>query len=46
VIKLALADEAFKTTLLTDPKSAIAESNQYDVADILEIRVYEDKPTV
>ncbi len=46
VIKLALADEAFKTHLLTDPKSAIAEATNMTLPMSLEIRVYEDKPTV
>jgi hypothetical protein len=46
VIKLAFADEAFKTHLLTDPKSAIAEATNMTLPISLEIRVYEDKPTV
>jgi hypothetical protein len=46
VIKLALADEAFKTHLLTDPKSAITEATNMTLPMSLEIRVYEDKPTV
>jgi len=46
VIKLALADEAFKTHLLTDPKSAIAEATNMTLPVSLEIRVYEDKPAV
>lgn len=46
VIKLALADEAFKTHLLSDPKSAIAEATNMTLPMSLEIRVYEDKPTV
>jgi hypothetical protein len=46
VIKLALADEAFKTHLLTDPKSAIAEATNVTLPMSLEVRVYEDKSTV
>ena len=46
VIKLALADEAFKTHLLSDPKSAIAEATNMTLPMSLEIRVYEDTPTV
>ena len=46
VIKLALADEAFKTRLLSDPKSAIAEATNMTLPMSLEIRVYEDKPAV
>ncbi len=46
VIKLALADEAFKTNLLSDPKSAIAEATNMTLPMSLEIRVYEDTPTV
>lgn len=46
VIKLALADEAFKSYLLTDPKSAITEATNMTLPMSLEIRVYEDKPTV
>ena len=46
VMKLALADEAFKTKLLSDPKSAIAEAMGLTLPESLEIRVYEDTPTV
>lgn len=46
VMKLALADEAFKTKLLSDPKSAIAEAMGLMLPESLEIRVYEDTPTV
>jgi hypothetical protein len=46
VIKLALADEAFKSHLLNDPKSAITEATNMTLPMSLEIRVYEDKPTV
>ena len=46
VIKLALADEAFKTRLLSAPKPAIAEATNMTLPMSLEIRVYEDKPTV
>jgi Nitrile hydratase, alpha chain len=46
MIKLALADEAFKNRLLSDPKSAIAEATNMTLPMSLEIRVYEDTPTV
>jgi hypothetical protein len=46
VIKLALADEAFKTLLLSDPKSAIAQATGMTLPMSLEIQVYEDTPTV
>ncbi|HEY9600229.1 MAG TPA: NHLP leader peptide family RiPP precursor [Allocoleopsis sp.] len=46
VMKLALADEAFKTKLLSDPKSAIAKAMGLTLPESLEIRVYEDTPTV
>lgn len=46
VMKLALADEAFKAKLLSDPKAAIAEATNVSLPPSLEIRVYEDTPTV
>jgi hypothetical protein len=46
VMKMALADEAFKTKLLSDPKSAIKEAMGLMLPESLEIRVYEDTPTV
>jgi hypothetical protein len=45
-IELALADEAFKTLLLSDPKSAIAQATGMTLPMSLEIQVYEDTPTV
>ena len=46
VMKLALVDEAFKTLLLNDPKAAITEAIDMTLPMSLEIRVYEDTPTV
>ena len=46
VIKLAVADAAFKAQLLSDPKPAIAEAIDMTLPMSLEIRVYEDTPTV
>ncbi|MEA5627197.1 NHLP leader peptide family RiPP precursor [Nostoc sp. UHCC 0251] len=46
VMKLALADETFKTKLLSDPKPAIAQAMGLMLPMSLEIRVYEDTPTV
>lgn len=46
VIKLALTNETFKTLLLSEPKSAIAEATSLTLPTSLEIRVYEDTPTV
>lgn len=46
VIKLALTDAVFKTLLLNDPKSAITEVTGLTLPMSVEIRVYEDTPTV
>ena len=46
VMKLALADAAFKTLLLSDPKTAVAEATGLTLPMSLEIGVYEDTPTV
>ncbi len=46
VIKLALTDAVFKTLLLSDPKSAITEATGLTLPMSVEIRVYEDTPTV
>lgn len=46
VMKLALEDETFKTELLSHPKPVIEEAMGLTLPDSLEIRVYEDTPTV
>ncbi|MEG4852923.1 NHLP leader peptide family RiPP precursor [Microcoleus sp. B5-D4] len=46
IMKKALTEEAFKTQLLADPKSAIASAADIQLPDSLDIRVYEDTPTV
>lgn len=46
VMKLALADAAFKTLLLSDPKTAVAEATGLTLPMSLKIGVYEDTPTV
>ena len=46
VMKRALADEAFRARLLSDPKPAIAEATNVTLPMSLEIRVYEDTQAV
>ena len=46
VIKRALADEAFRARLLSDPKPAIAEATNVTLPMSLEIHVYEDTQAV
>ncbi|MEG4394920.1 NHLP leader peptide family RiPP precursor [Microcoleus sp. BROC3] len=46
IMKKALTEEAFKTQLLADPKSAIASAADIQLPDSLDIRVYEDTPTL
>ena len=46
IMKKALTEEAFKTQLLADPKSAIASAADIQLPDSVEIRVCEDTPTL
>jgi len=46
VIQQALADEAFKATLLQNPKAGIKQATGEDVPDSLTICFHEDTPTV
>lgn len=46
VIRQALADDAFKTRLLENPKAGIKEATGEDVSEDLTIYFYEDKSTV
>ncbi|MEG4531696.1 NHLP leader peptide family RiPP precursor [Microcoleus sp. D2_18a_D3] len=46
IMKKALTEAAFKTQLLADPKSAIASAADIQLPDSVDIRVYEDTPTV
>jgi hypothetical protein len=46
VIQQALADDAFKALLLQNPKAALKQATGEDVPDAVNIRFYEDTPTV
>lgn len=46
VLKRAITDDAFKAKLLENPKAIIKEMTGQDLPESLNIRVYEDSPTV
>jgi hypothetical protein len=46
VVKKAWADAGFKSKLLSNPKSAVAEASGVKLPDTLTVKVYEDSPTL